>query len=282
MPKEKIEKLEVELFLEGIYRQYGYDFRNYASQSIRRRIWYSAQETKAKTISEFQGKVLYDPKLLKKLLNNLSITVTEMFRDPSFFEAFRLQIVPILRELPSIKVWIAGCASGEEAYSLAILLHEEKLYEKTRIYATDINEDILEEAKEGKISLHYMQQYTRNYFQAGGQKEFSKYYKVEGDYVHLHPFLQKNIVFAHHNLATDHSFNEFDVVFCRNVLIYFNKDLKNRVFQLFFDSLKAGGFLGLGSQESIMTSQHFSEVDYKNKLYKKNGNKYEFEHRGGI
>jgi chemotaxis protein methyltransferase CheR len=267
--KDHIEKIEVELLLEAIYRQYGYDYRDYAYESIRRRIWYSARETKVNTISEFQGKVLYQPSLMKKLANNLSINVTEMFRDPSFFQSFRLNILPLLARKSLLRIWIAGCSSGEEVYSLAILLHEEGLYEKTRIYATDINEDILEKAKEGRISLTHMQHYTRNYLQAGGQREFSKYYKADGEHVLLDPFLKKNIVFAQHNLATDHSFNEFHVIICRNVLIYFNKKLKNRVFQLFYDSLSEGGFLGLGSQESIISSNSFSDVDYVNKLYKK-------------
>ncbi len=265
--REKIEKIETELFLEAIYRQYGFDFRNYAYESIKRRIWYSARETRAKTISEYQGQVLYQPELMKKLSNNFSITVTEMFRDPSFFEAFRLRIVPILSQYPMIRIWIAGCSSGEEVYSLAILLSEEGLYERTRIYATDINEEILERAKQGKIALTHMKQYTRNYLEAGGQKEFSKYYRVDGEQVYLDDRLKKNLIFAHHNLATDHSFNEFHIILCRNVLIYFNQELKQRVFKLFHDSLREEGFLGLGSQESIFATSAFSDFDYSNKIY---------------
>lgn len=267
--KDQIEKIEIELFLEAIYRQYGFDYRNYAYESIRRRIWYSARETKVTTISEYQGKVLYQPELMKKLANNISITVTEMFRDPTFFQSFRSNIVPNLQKQPLLRIWIAGCSSGEEVYSLAILLYEEGLYDRATIYATDINEEILEKAKEGKISLHHMQHYTRSYLEAGGQQEFSKYYKVNSEHAILEPFLKKNIIFAHHNLATDHSFNEFHVIICRNVLIYFNNELKDRVFQLFYDSLGEGGFLCLGSQESIIASNHFLDVDYGNRLYKK-------------
>ncbi|RXI98193.1 protein-glutamate O-methyltransferase CheR [Anaerobacillus alkaliphilus] len=268
--KDQIEKIETELFLEAIYRLYGFDFRNYAFESIKRRIWYSARETKAKTISEFQGQVLYQPELIKNLTNNFSITVTEMFRDPSFFEAFRLKLVPLLKQHQTIRILVAGCASGEEVYSLAILLSEEGLYEQTSIYATDINEEILERAKQGKIALTHMKHYTRNYLQAGGQKEFSKYYRVEGENAYLHDFLKKNLVFAHHNLATDHSFNEFHIILCRNVLIYFNKELKERAFTLFYDSLREDGILCLGSQESIFSTNAFTDFDYTNKIYKKN------------
>jgi chemotaxis protein methyltransferase CheR len=267
--KDQIEKIEVELFLEAIYRQYGFDFRDYAYESIRRRIWHSAREEKVTTISEFQGKVLYKPDLMKKLINNISITVTEMFRDPSFFESFRVNIVPLLRKQPLIRIWIAGCSSGEEVYSLAVILHEEGLSDKTRIYATDMNENILERAKEGRIPLTHMQKYTRNYHQAGGTREFSKYYKVDGEFVTLEPLLKKNIIFAQHNLATDQSFNEFHVIICRNVLIYFNTELKKRVIQLFYDSLSEIGILGLGSQEAILSTNTFSDVDYTNKIYKK-------------
>lgn len=265
--KDQIEKIEVELFLEAIYRQYGFDYRNYAYESIRRRIWHNMRETKASTISEYQGQILYKPELMKILANNISITVTEMFRDPTFFESIRLNIVPRLKTEPIIRIWVAGCSSGEEVYSLAILLHEEGLYERSRIYATDINEAVLQKAKKGTISILHMQQYTKNYLQAGGQREFSKYYKVDGDHVILEPFLKENITFAQHNLATDQSFNEFHVIICRNVLIYFNQHLKNRVFQLFYDSLSEGGILGLGSQETIMSSKVFANLDYSNKIY---------------
>ncbi|WP_035664656.1 CheR family methyltransferase, partial [Halalkalibacter akibai] len=234
---EKTEQIEIVLILEAIYQKYGYDFRNYAYSSIRRRLWYRAQIEEMNTISEFQSKLLREPALMKVLLKDFSINVTEMFRDPGFFKVFRSKVVPVLRELPYIRIWHAGCSSGEEAYSMAILLHEEGIYEKTQIYATDMDEDILERAKSGKISLDHMKQYTKNYQQAGGTKEFSEYYTVKDNYVTLNPFLKKNIIFAHHNLVTDHSFNEFQVIICRNVLIYFNKQLTNRVYDLFYDSL---------------------------------------------
>ena len=265
--RERIEKIEIELLLEAIYRQYGYDFRNYSFSSIKRRIMFSLHEAKAHSISEFQGKVLYEPLLMKKLVRNISINVTEMFRDPQFFLSFRENVVPQIRNNSSINLWIAGCSSGEEVYSLAILLLEEKLYEKSTIFATDMNEDIIEAAKKGIVPLLNMKKYTKNYIEAGGQTEFSKYYTVNGDYAILDPLLKKNVTFALHNLVTDHSFNEFDVIFCRNVLIYFNKKLKTRVLQLFCDSLKNDGFLGLGYQETLTTTPVFIDFDTENKLY---------------
>ncbi|MFC0558799.1 CheR family methyltransferase [Halalkalibacter alkalisediminis] len=269
---EEIEKIEIKLLLEGIYQRYGYDFRNYAFSSIRRRIWYRAQIEEVHSISEFQAKVLYDSDLMRKLLSDFSINVTEMFRDPGFFKVFRLKVVPILRELPYIRIWHAGCSSGEEAYSMAIVLHEEGLYEKAQIYATDMDEKIIERAKQGKITLDHMKLYTKNYQKAGGTKEFSEYYSVTDNYVTLKPFLKKNLIFAHHNLVTDHSFNEFHMIVCRNVLIYFNKQLTNRVYDLFYDSLSDGGFLGLGSKESInmyKSSSTYEEIDTVERLYKK-------------
>ncbi|MEB1806733.1 MAG: protein-glutamate O-methyltransferase CheR [Bacillaceae bacterium] len=265
-----VERIEIELLLEGIYRHYGFDFRNYAYSSVKRRVWHRVRAEQLNTISELQSKVLHDPIVLKCFLNDLSINVTEMFRDPSFFKAFREKVIPSLRDLPFIRIWHAGCSSGEEAYSMAILLLEEGLYDKTKIYATDMNEDILEKAREARIPLSYMQVYTKNYQQAGGLKEFSEYYTAHHDYVLLRPMLKKNIVFAHHNLVTDHSFNEFHVIICRNVLIYFNTSLKNRVYDLFFHSLSDGGFLGLGNKETLTsgdTSHFYQEIDRDEKIY---------------
>nr|WP_216829286.1 protein-glutamate O-methyltransferase CheR [Alkalihalobacterium elongatum] len=265
-----VERIEIELLLEGIYRHYGFDFRNYAYSSVKRRVWHRVRAEQLNTISELQSKVLHDPLVLKSFLNDLSINVTEMFRDPSFFKAFREKVIPSLRDIPFIRIWHAGCSSGEEAYSMAILLLEEGLYEKTKIYATDMNEDILEKAREARIPLSYMQLYTKNYQQAGGHKEFSEYYTAHHDYVLLNPILKKNIVFAHHNLVTDHSFNEFHVIICRNVLIYFNIALKNRVYDLFYHSLSDGGYLGLGNKETLTsgdTSHFYQEIDRNEKIY---------------
>ncbi|WP_257008145.1 CheR family methyltransferase [Bacillus sp. FJAT-45350] len=268
----EIEKIEVELLLEAIYRYYGFDFRNYAYGSIRRRILHRLQIENVDTISALQGKLLYRPEMMESILKDFSINVTEMFRDPDFFKSFRTNVVPNLKDLSTIRIWHAGCASGEEAYSMAILLYEEGLYEKSRIYATDMNEEILEKAKLGEIPLGQMKLYTRNYQEAGGKGEFSEYYAANTDHAFIVPQLKKNIIFGHHNLVTDYSFNEFQVIICRNVMIYFNNELKERVFNLFYNSLCEQGYLGLGNKESLSYcsfSSEFEEVDFAQKIYKK-------------
>lgn len=270
--RKEIEYIEVDLLLEAVYRQYGFDFRNYAKASVRRRLLLRAKYEGAATLSELQGILIREPAVMKKLLNDLSINVTEMFRDPGFFATFRSKVVPHLRNLPSIRIWHAGCSSGEEVFSMAILLHEEGLLNKTQIYATDMNETILEKATKGKMDLKFMKDYTKNYQQSGGKKEFSEYYSVAQDHVAIRPSLKRNIVFAHHNLVTDHSFNEFHVIVCRNVLIYFNHLLKNRVYQLFNESISENGFLCFGNKETVTDSyalQFLEEVDRKEKIYRK-------------
>lgn len=269
---DEVEEIEVDLLLEAIFRKYGFDFRNYARSSINRRIWQRIQSEKLKTISGLQERILHNPIVMEKLFYDLSINVTSMFRDPTFFNAFRTKIIPILRDYPYIRIWHAGCSSGEEVYSMAILLHEEGIYKKARIYATDMNERLLERAKKGEFSLNKMKEYTKNYHSAGGKKEFSEYYTAQCDNVVFHSFLKENMIFAPHNLATDHSFNEFHVIICRNVLIYFDESLQHRVHQLFFDSLSSHGFLGLGSKESITFTtfaDHYEEVDSMEKIYRK-------------
>lgn len=270
----ELERIEIKLLLEGIYRHYGFDFRNYAFSSIRRRIWYRIRAERLTTISGLQEKVLHDPRMMEKLFNDFSINVTEMFRNPGFFKVFRERVVPLLRTYPYIRIWHAGCSSGEEVYSMAVLLHEEGLYKKTRIYATDFNENILKKAKQGTFPLERMQLYTKNYLQSGGQKAFSEYYTAHHDHVVFHPFLTENVVFAQHNLVTDGSFNEFHVIICRNVLIYFDRDLQDRVHRLFYDSLSDGGFLGLGNREGVAFTRYadnYEEIDAVEKLYRKRG-----------
>lgn len=269
-----LELLETELLLEAIYRHYGFDFRNYSSSFVRRRILNRMRLENLDTISGLLEQLLHNYSVMERLLVDFSITVTEMFRDPEFFLVFREKVIPILREYPVIRIWHAGCSTGEEAYSMAILLHEEGLYDKTRIYATDVHEKILNRAKQATFSLDRMQTYTRNYHAAGGTSAFSEYYTVNNDErVVFDPHLSKNIVFAHHNLATDGSFNEFHVIICRNVVIYFNKLLQNRVFELFYQSLSPRGFLGLGNKEDVKFSsseRYLEKVDSKFKLYRKN------------
>lgn len=258
--------------MEGIHKLYGYDFRDYVLPSIRRRIWHRVRAEGLVTISGLQEKVFHDSDCMQRLITDFSIQVTEMFRDPEFFNSFRNTVVPFLREFPSIRIWHAGCSSGEEVYSMAILLHEEGLYNKSLLYATDMNEEALEKAKSGIFHLTKMKKYTSNYLQAGGKQSLSEYYTVHGDNVVFHNFIKKKMVFAQHNLVTDSSFNEFNVIICRNVMIYFNKSLQNRVHQLFSDSLKPLGFLVLGKKEDIRFScQEFKyeEVDAEQKIYRK-------------
>nr|MBC9204404.1 protein-glutamate O-methyltransferase CheR [Paenibacillus sp. PL91] len=257
-----MERIEINLLLEGIYSIYGFDFRNYLRSSLRRRIYHRINLEGLPTITSLLEKVLHEPKFIDKLLNDFSIKVTEMFRDPSFFASFRKDVIPLLRELPEIRIWHAGCATGEEVYSMAILLHEEGLLDKAKIYATDMNEHVIESAKVGKFSLKRMQSFTKNYLRAGGTKEFSSYYTANHEHATFHSYIKENMMFAQHNLATDRSFNEFHVILCRNVLIYFDSDLQNHVHQLFFESLALEGFLALGNMESLLTSHKNKYEDF--------------------
>ena len=246
-----LEEIEIDLLVEGVYRQYGFDFRNYARSSLRRRIQNAVRSERVETISALQERVLHDPGAFERFLLEVSVNVSAVFRDPPFFLAFRRQVVPLLRTYPFIRIWQAGCSMGEEVYSLAILLEEENLYDRCRIYATDMNGAILRLAKAGIYPLEVMQKYTLNYIQAGGTRSFSEYYTAMYDHAILHPPLQRNVLFSEHNLATDGPFNEFNVILCRNVMIYFNKQLQARVHGLFYDSLPPFGILGLGSGESL-------------------------------
>jgi chemotaxis protein methyltransferase CheR len=267
-----LEQIEIELLLEGIYRQYGFDFRAYAYASVRRRLWKRIEAEGLGTVSALQERVLHEPEMMEKLLLDLSINVTAMFRDPDFYVAFRRHVVPILRTYPFIRLWHAGCATGEEVYSMAILLTEEGLYERSRIYATDINEVVLKKAKEGIFPLDRMQEYTENYIAAGGTRGFSDYYVAKYDGALFSPALTNNVVFSQHNLVTDHSFSEFNVILCRNVLIYFDKSLQARVLKLFYESLPMFGILALGSKESLRFSPQedgYEQLSGPQKIYRK-------------
>ncbi len=272
MRMEQLEDIEIQLLLEGLYRYYGFDFRNYALASLKRRILNMVQAEGLSTVSGLQEKILHDPECLERFLFNLSVNVTTMFRDPEFFLAFRTKVVPILRTYPFIRIWHAGCSTGEEVYSMAILLKEEGLYHRSRLYATDINETVLRKAKTGIFSLKLMQEYTHNYIKAGGKSSFSKYYTAAYGNAIFSSELKENIVFSLHNLVTDNSFNEFHVIFCRNVLIYFNKFLQNRVHTLLYESLIRLGILGLGRQESIKFTpyeKNYEQLEGGDKLYRK-------------
>jgi chemotaxis protein methyltransferase CheR len=269
---QEVEKIELEMLLETIYRYYGYDFREYALPFIQRRVAQRVRKEKLFSISGLQEKVLRDPRVMHKLFADFSINVTEMFRDPLFFKTLRTKVIPMIKEQKHIKVWHVGSSTGEEVYSMAILLYEEGIYDKTKIYATDIDTGNLEKAKRGIFSIDGMQRYTQNYFEAGGKRAFSEYYKALGEQVVFHHFLKENILFAQHNLAMDHSFNEFDIIICRNVLIYFNKSLQNKVHQLLYESLRIKGFLGLGQREGIRFTSYgncYEEFESAEKLYRK-------------
>jgi len=270
--KPDLERIEIELLLEGIFRHYGFDFRAYAYASIRRRLWKRIEEEGLGNISALQERVLHEPEMMEKLLLDLSINVTAMFRDPGFYRVLRDQVVPTLRTYPFIRIWHAGCATGEEVYSMAILLEEEGLYERSRIYATDINEVVLQKAKSGIFPLDRMQEYTENYITAGGKRSFSDYYIAKYDGALFDPSLTKNVVFSQHNLVTDRSFSEFNVILCRNVLIYFDKTLQARVLTLFYDSLAMLGVLALGSKESLRFSPYeecYEQINGPEKIYRK-------------
>lgn len=259
--KMDLEEVEIQLLLEGIYQFYGFDFRNYAKASIRRRIRKILAAESLNSISELQARILHDPYCLRRFINGLTVTVTSMFRDPSFFLAFRQTVVPLLRTYPYIRIWHAGCSEGQEVYSMAILLQEEGLYDRCRIYATDANDQVLQRARQGIYPLGFMQQYTEQYLQAGGQRAFSEYYTAAYDHAIFRANLKDNIVFSQHNLVTDRSFNEFQVILCRNVLIYFNRTLQQQVHRLFQESLEPFGILILGKQESLQVSPY--QDDYK-------------------
>lgn len=266
------EKIEIKLLLQGIYEWCGYDFRDYAYHSIRRRVLHRVQNEKLDSITQLLDKVLHDPDVLKRLLADFSINVTEMFRDPLFFLHFREKVVPMLRTYPSIRIWHAGCSTGEEVYSMAMLLHEEDLLEKTKIYATDINTNVLKVAKTGVFPIGHMKKYTNNYIKSGGKRAFSDYYSVTNSGVRFSSFLTENVIFAQHNLVTDKSFNEFHVILCRNVLIYFNKELQEQVHQLFYESLGMFGILGLGDKETLYNkslSDSYEPISAQQKLYRK-------------
>ena len=271
-PGGELERIEIELLLEAIDRHYGFDFRGYALGSLRRRLWRTAAEEGVQSISGLQEKVLHHPEAMERLLTGLSVNVTTMFRDPTFYVAFREHVVPLLRTYPFIRIWNAGCSTGEETYSLAILLKEDGLYDRARIYATDFNADVLARAHAGELPLDRMQEYTQNYQQAGGTRDFSAYYTVQGEIAKLDAGLSQHVVFAQHNLASDRSFNEFNVVLCRNVLIYFGRDLQRRVHRLFHDSLARFGVLGLGQKETLRFTgleDCYEELDPREKLYRK-------------
>ena len=253
--------IELRLLMEAIYARYSHDFRDYAGSSQKRRVLYAQQQMGCDTIAALQSKVLHDPKGFQQLLDILTIPFSEMFRDPAYFLAVRQHVVPVLQTYPSLKLWIAGCSTGEEVYSMAILLREEGLLDRTMIYATDINPASLEKARQGIFPLAHLRLFTDNYQAAGGKTAFSDYYTAAYNAVRFDPTLSENITFADHSLATDHVFAETHFVSCRNVLIYFKRSLQDRALRLFHESLCHRGFLGLGTKESLDFSAFADRFD---------------------
>ena len=272
MKTADLASLEIRLLLEGVQQVYGYDFRDYADASIKRRLTHWLAESGMDTFSSAQSRVLRDPTLFESLLQGITVNVTEMFRDPDFFKALREEVVPFLKTYPFVKIWHAGCATGEEAYSMAIMLNEEGCAGHYRMYATDINEAVLKRAADGVVSLDQMQRFTRNYQKSGGRRSFADYYTARYDRALLSPELKRNIVFAPHNLAVDGEFGEMNMVLCRNVMIYFKSALKERCLHLFDSSLLPGGFLCLGLKETLQKSAlggGYDELKRDMRIYRK-------------
>ena len=272
MTEDELVDLEIKLLLEGIYLVYGYDFREYSEESLRRRVTQWLSRSGYASISHAQSTLLRDRALFNTLLRGISVSISEMFRDPAFFKAVREHVVPHLKTYPFVKIWHAGCASGEEAYSMAILLLEEGLKGRFQIYATDINEEVIRKAQLGIYPLQDMQLYTKNYQLAEGTGSFSDYYTARYDHAILTPSLRDNIVFATHNLAGDATFGEMNLILCRNVMIYFKTPLKEQVLTLFDDCLVSGGFLCLGTKENLsrrQISNRFEAITPRMQMYRK-------------
>lgn len=272
MSKKSQEDIEIDLLLEGIKRRYGYDFRRYSRDSLKRRLTEVLAKSRLKFFTELLHKAFHDEVFFDSFLRQMSVTVTELFRDPAFFLSIRENIIPTLKTFPFIKIWHAGCATGEEAYSMAILLHEEGFLDRARIYATDFNKHSLEVANDGVYPLSSIEKFRENYQQAGGQGCLEDYYTTKYDLVKFKSFLKDRITFTYHNLVTDGVFGEMNLISCRNVLIYFDKELQNRVFTLFLESLRHGGFLCLGGSEALVFSaveRQFKAIDSKQKIFKR-------------
>jgi len=269
----ELERLEMELLLLAIYRHHGFDFRAYAPASLHRRIKKHMASARVSTISGLIELILHEPSALQRLLHDLSVNVTAMFRDPSFFAEFRSSVVPLLRTYPTVRIWHAGCSTGEEVYAMSILLEEEGLYDRCRIYATDMDSTVLDHARQGIFPLSRMKEYTSNYFLGGGKRSLSDYFTAKYDGALFAPRLAKNVLFTQHNLAMDRSFSEFNVIVCRNVLIYFDRVLKDHSLGLFSESLGTLGVLCLGRKESLRFTafeHEFTTLSARERIYRRN------------
>lgn len=272
MSRNPISEQEVSLLLNDVLERYGYDFTAYAPASINRRVNHLYQVDRFPSFAEYRYRIITDSTYALRFVEEITVNVTEMFRDPSFYQALRTQVLPVLATYPFIRVWHAGCSTGEEVYSFAILLKEAKLLQKAVIYATDINAGVLEKGRKGMFRLSQMQQYSRNYMEAGGREDFSAYYTANYEYAKFREDLGEKIIFSPHNLVTDGSFNEFQLIICRNVLIYFNKTLQDRVLTLFSESLEQLGFLALGSKETLnftSVTRKFKQLENREKIWRK-------------
>lgn len=269
---QRIEDIEIRLLLEALFQKYHYDFRNYAMASIKRRLKQAREQLGFENFSAMQESLLHDPAMLPRLLGYLTVQVSEMFRDPAYFRAIREKVIPHLRTYPSLKVWIAGCSSGEELYSFTILFREEGLEERTLFYATDISQDALRAAEAGVFGLDRIQLFTENHRKSGGRSSLSDYYKAAYGRASFDKSLRRNVVFSDHSLVTDAVFAEMHLISCRNVLIYFDRNLQDRALGLFKDSLARKGFLGLGSKESLRFSEQapfFADFVREEKIYQR-------------
>jgi chemotaxis protein methyltransferase CheR len=267
-----LEELEIDLLLEGLRRYYGYDFRNYEAAAVKRRIREGMLAERVSTVSRFQEKVLHEPGFLRRFLRTFARPGLSMFSDAEFYEALRTRVIPLLRTYPYVRIWHVECSTGQELYSIAILLEEEGLYSRSRIYATDLSEEAIRQARKGSYPLSLKDEYAANYIQAGGKKSFADYFKAKGNRLLIDPLLKKHIVFSEHNLATDGSFNEFQVVVCRDVLSTFNQALRERVDGLIYDSLARFGILALGAGESLDAMPYeacYALLDGDYRLYQK-------------
>ncbi len=267
--------IEVDSLLNILKNTYGYDFSNYSRAHVKRRIMKNMLDNHLMNVSQIQERVLHDEEYARGLLYDLSIRVTEMFRDPDFYHAIRIHVIPFLKTWSHIRIWNAGCSTGEEVYSLAILLKEEGLYDRVQIYATDFNQASIDQAKTGIYTTDLMKKYARNYQNSGSTKSFSDYFYAEHDMAILDSSLKKNIIWANHNLVTDSDFAEMHMILCRNVMIYFNRQLQNRVHGLFHNCLVNGGVLCLGSKESIQFSSHEKSYEFISKQYRIYKKKYQ-------
>lgn len=272
--KNEVDFEVLESILEIIFKNFGYDFRDYAKASLLRRLNKFLDDHKIDNVYDLKYLLLNTEGTFQQFLQEITVNVTELFRDPQYYLMLRKKVIPILSSYPIIKIWHAGCSTGEEVFSMAILLHEAGLLQRARIYATDINPQNLEKAKKGILPLKSIQEFTANYIQAGGIHDFADYYTARYGFAIMKDYVRQSIIFSQHNLVADHPFNEFQFISCRNVMIYFNRKLQDRVLQLFSDSLAARGFLGIGLKETLAFStvkKDFESIDNQLKIYRKRG-----------